>query len=82
MNGDKNDLRAGDRLINPMTGENGVLIEAPSDGNGRRLVVEITVRPGGAVAGAHIHPKIEEAFTVLRGRAWRSPRATAFWRWS
>ncbi|WP_019587627.1 cupin domain-containing protein [Deinococcus apachensis] len=61
-------VKPGDRLSNPITGENGVLIEAPSEDNGRRLIVEIRVRPGGAVAGPHIHPNIEEAFTVLKGR--------------
>lgn len=60
-------VQAGDTLNNPVTGERGVVIEAPSDANGRRLVVEILVRPGGAVAGAHVHPSIDEAFTVVRG---------------
>ncbi|PYE55438.1 cupin domain-containing protein [Deinococcus yavapaiensis] len=60
-------VQAGDRLDNPVTGERGVVIEAPSDTNGRRLIVEILVRPGGAVAGAHVHPAIDETFTVLRG---------------
>ena len=55
-------------IENPVTGEVGVLIEAPSDTNGRRLISEVTVRPGGAVPGAHIHPSIDETFTVLRGR--------------
>lgn len=61
-------VEPGDTLENPVTGEIVTVIEAPSDANGRRMICEATVRPGGAVAGAHIHPHIDEAFTVLRGR--------------
>ncbi len=62
------EVYAGDSLENPVTGEHGYVVEAPSDENGRRLVVDILVRPGGAVAGAHVHPSIDETFTVLRGK--------------
>lgn len=61
-------MRAGDIHENPVTGERITVIELPSDTNGRRLIVEGVVRPGGAVAGAHVHPNIDEIFTVLRGR--------------
>ncbi|WP_045234809.1 cupin domain-containing protein [Deinococcus pimensis] len=61
-------VQAGDTLENPVTGELVSIIEAPSDTNGRRLIVEGVIRPGGAVAGAHVHPDIDETFTVLRGR--------------
>ncbi len=61
-------VQAGDTQENPVTGEIVTVIEAPSDTNGRRLIVEGIVRPGGAVAGAHFHPNIDETFTVLRGR--------------
>jgi Cupin domain len=30
--------------------------------------VDLYVRPGGAVAGEHVHPAIHERFTVLQGR--------------
>ena len=43
--------RAGDVAENPVTGE--------------RVVAEIFVRLGGAVAGEHVHPGIDEWFTVL-----------------
>jgi quercetin dioxygenase-like cupin family protein len=32
------------------------------------LAVETYARPGGAVSGEHVHPSIEEYFTVTRGR--------------
>jgi mannose-6-phosphate isomerase-like protein (cupin superfamily) len=41
---------------------------APSVTNGRLLVVDLYLRPGGAAAGEHVHPAATEAFTVVRGR--------------
>jgi hypothetical protein len=32
------------------------------------MVGDLYVRPGGAVAGEHVHPVTEESFTVVRGR--------------
>src|SRR5690606_3677413 len=32
------------------------------------LIVELFISPGGAVVGEHIHPSIEERFTVLSGK--------------
>lgn len=61
-------VRPGQSLSNPATGERGVVRIAPSDANGRLLVADLFVRPGGAVSGEHVHPHIEEAFTVLSGR--------------
>lgn len=46
--------RAGATLENPRTGE--------------RLVVDVFVRPGGAVLGEHVHPTLTERFTVLGGK--------------
>lgn len=53
---------------NPVTGERGIVLEAPQDNPERRLMVEMHVRPGGAVAGEHLHPVIRERFEVLEGR--------------
>jgi hypothetical protein len=50
-NGGGRTSRAGDVAENPVTGE--------------RVVAEIFVRLGGAVAGEHVHPGIDEWFTVL-----------------
>jgi quercetin dioxygenase-like cupin family protein len=55
-------------LINPVTGERGVVRVAPSAENGELLVADLFVQPGGAVAGEHVHPNLQEAFTVLRGK--------------
>lgn len=61
-------LRPRDVIENPVTGERGVLRVAPGEANGHRLVADLHVRPGGAVAGEHTHPFITETFTVIEGR--------------
>lgn len=61
-------VSVGSELVNPVTGERGVVRVAPTAENGRTLVAELFIQPGGAVAGEHVHPALEEAFTVLRGR--------------
>ena len=53
---------------NPVTGERGVVRVAPEEANGHLLVVDLYLRPGGAVAGEHVHPAATEALTVVRGR--------------
>jgi GNAT superfamily N-acetyltransferase/mannose-6-phosphate isomerase-like protein (cupin superfamily) len=53
---------------NPVTGERGVVRVAPQEANGHLLVVDLYLRPGGAVAGEHVHPVLTETFTVVRGR--------------
>lgn len=60
--------RAGDVVENPVTGERAVVRVGTEESGGERLVAELFVRPGGAVAGEHVHPMIEEWFTVLGGR--------------
>lgn len=60
--------RAGDVLENPITGERAVARVGTEDSGGELLVADVYVRPGGAVAGEHIHPVIEETFTVVSGR--------------
>ncbi|HET8639187.1 MAG TPA: cupin domain-containing protein [Solirubrobacterales bacterium] len=59
---------AGDSLENPVTGELGTLIKGPLEGDDSSLEVELRVQPGGAVAGEHIHPSLDERFTVKAGR--------------
>jgi GNAT superfamily N-acetyltransferase/quercetin dioxygenase-like cupin family protein len=61
-------IRVGALYDNPVTGERGVVRVAPSEANGQLLVVDLYLRPGGAVAGEHVHPVATEAFTVVRGR--------------
>ena len=60
--------KAGDVVENPVTGERVVVRVGTEDSGGRLLVADAYVRPGGAVTGEHVHPAIEEYFTVVRGR--------------
>jgi quercetin dioxygenase-like cupin family protein len=60
--------KSGDVIENPVTGERAVVVTGTAETNGQLLVVDLHVRPGGAVVGEHYHPAIEERFTVVRGR--------------
>jgi quercetin dioxygenase-like cupin family protein len=57
----------GELYENPVTGERGVVRVPPRQSNGHLLVVDLYIRPGGAVAGEHVHPVATETFTVVRG---------------
>jgi quercetin dioxygenase-like cupin family protein len=59
--------RLGDLYENHVTGERAVVLVGDEDGDGRAVIVHLTVRPGGAVAGEHLHPKVAERFVVLSG---------------
>jgi len=61
-------LNAGEVYENPVTGERVVIRTGTSTTGGELLVVDLYVRPGGAVMGEHFHPALEERFTVLRGQ--------------
>jgi mannose-6-phosphate isomerase-like protein (cupin superfamily) len=58
----------GELYENPVTGERGIVRVPPRQSNGDLLAVDLYLRPGGAVAGEHIHPALTESFTVVRGR--------------
>ena len=60
--------KAGDVFENPVTGEQAVVRQGSEDTDEDRAVVDLDVRPGGAVAGEHVHPLTEESFTVVRGQ--------------
>ena len=60
--------RAGDVAENKITGERVVVRVGTEDSGGELLVAEGLLRPGAAVAGEHVHPSIDEWFTVLEGR--------------
>jgi quercetin dioxygenase-like cupin family protein len=60
--------KAGDVFENPVTGEFGYVRVGTQETNGALLVSDLRVRPGGAVLGAHVHPTIDERFTVLKGK--------------
>ena len=60
--------RAGQTIENKVTGERAVIITGTEETNGKLIVVDLFLKPGAAVAGEHIHPNIEERFTVLKGK--------------
>ncbi len=60
--------RAGEVFENPVTGERVVVRVGTEESGGDLLVADLYVRPGGAVAGEHVHARIEEWFTVQKGR--------------
>jgi quercetin dioxygenase-like cupin family protein len=53
---------------NPVTGERGIVLEAPDENPERRLVAELHLTPDAAVVGEHLHPSMSERFEVLEGR--------------
>ena len=59
---------AGQEVENKVTGEQVVVVTGTDETNGELGVYDLTVAPGGAVAGEHIHPHIEERFTVIKGK--------------
>ena len=59
--------RAGDVIDHPVTGEQIVFRKTARDTGGKELAMEFRVRPGGFVAGAHVHPEQEERFEILEG---------------
>jgi quercetin dioxygenase-like cupin family protein len=60
-------IRTGDILTNPISGETLIFRQTAADTDGELVEVECIVEPGGAVAGAHMHPAQEERFEVLEG---------------
>ncbi len=60
-------LSRGQVLINPASGERAVIREGTDETEGRRLVVDLHLRPGGGMTGRHYHPVIHERFTVVSG---------------
>jgi mannose-6-phosphate isomerase-like protein (cupin superfamily) len=60
--------KVGDVFKNPVTEERVVVRVGTEESGGDLLVADLYVRPGGAVAGEHVHTRIEEWFTVREGR--------------
>ena len=65
--------RAGDVFENPVTGEQVVVRVGTEESGGDLLVADLYVRPGGAVAGEHVHTQIDEWFTVMVGGSPKTP---------
>jgi mannose-6-phosphate isomerase-like protein (cupin superfamily) len=65
--GDRDMIRTGTVIENPLTGERIVFRKTSRDTGGQAVVIETFVQPNGFVAAAHVHPSQEERFEVLRG---------------
>lgn len=59
--------KTGGLYENPVTGERSVVRLGTEESGGGRLVADLYVSPGGAVACEHVHPGIEETFDVVFG---------------
>lgn len=60
-------MRAGEVYENRVQGDRFVVQKGSQDPGGDRLVGDLYIRPGGAVAAKHVHSYITERFTVLSG---------------
>ena len=60
-------IRAGDSIVNPVTGERLVFELTSHDTGGAYTLFDTYVEPGGSVASAHVHPYQTETFTVVSG---------------
>ncbi len=61
-------MKAGEVYENPVTGERVVVRVGAEECGGELFVADLYVKPDGASMGEHVHPGIEEGFTVVRGR--------------
>ena len=61
--------RQGDVLENPATGERLVFRRTAADSGGAVLAFDYFLPAGGSVPLAHVHPRQEERFEILSGRA-------------
>jgi mannose-6-phosphate isomerase-like protein (cupin superfamily) len=59
--------RRGDLYENRVTGERAVVLRGDLDGGGQSGLIHLTVSPGGAVVGEHVHPAMDERFKVVSG---------------
>jgi hypothetical protein len=74
--------KAGDELLNPMTGLRTVFRKTAEETSGELLQVDWIGEPSWTTGPDHVHPRQEERFEVLSGRLglraasrrlWRSP---------
>ena len=61
-------MRAGEVYVNPASGERAVVVLGTEETGGKRLVVDLYLRPGGGMVGRHYHPSIHERFRVIEGQ--------------
>src|SRR5215204_6354707 len=60
-------MRAGEVYENTVQGDRFVVREGSEDTRGERLTGDLYIRPGGAIAGKHVHLYITERFEVVAG---------------
>ena len=60
-------IRTGDSIANPVTGETVTFQRTSADSDGELVIAEVTLEPGGSVAGVHVHPNQTETFRILDG---------------
>jgi quercetin dioxygenase-like cupin family protein len=60
-------VRTGEGYENRVQRDRFVVREGSEDNGGERLVGDLYIHPGGAVAGRHVHSYITERFEVLSG---------------
>jgi quercetin dioxygenase-like cupin family protein len=60
-------IQTGAVYTNPVTGEYCVVRQGTDHKGDGRLLVDLHVQPGGAVAGEHVHPSLVERFEVIAG---------------
>jgi quercetin dioxygenase-like cupin family protein len=60
-------VRRGEVYENRVQGDRFVVREGSEDTGGERVVGDLYIRPGGAVAGKHVHAYLTERFEVLAG---------------
>ena len=61
-------VRSGDSIENPVTGEAMTFLLTGRETAGELLRIDMNVRPGGFVAGEHVHPHQEERFQITSGQ--------------
>lgn len=61
--------RSGDTITNPVTGEIITFVSTAAETGGELLVLHDTWTRPGQRSAPHVHPRMEERFEVVRGRA-------------
>src|SRR4051812_6286575 len=64
---DRRPIEAGEVWENPVTRERAVVLELPWQNGEGHGVAELTALPGARVMGEHLHPALDERFSVLQG---------------
>jgi len=60
-------MTEGNLIVNPLSGEEIVVLRSAADTGGQVLDWELRLAPGGRVPSSHAHPEQQETFTVVEG---------------